>query len=139
SAPRVARTRAQEPARAAQINSLFKSHDVLITPVVAQPPALADMWANRGLLRNLLASTPWITYTQPWNLTGQPAITVPICIAGSELPVAVQLVARPGDEATVVRLAGQLERAQVWTSRRPAVATRTSRRLPIDPKDGASE
>ena len=61
SAARVARTRSQEPARAAQINSLFKSHDVLITPVVAQPPALADMWANRGLLRNLLASTPWIT------------------------------------------------------------------------------
>jgi amidase len=119
----VARVRAREGARAAHIIRLFTTHDVLITPVVARPPELAETGPSRGLIRNLSASTPWIAYTQPWNFTGQPAVSVPICIADSELPVGVQLVGRPGDEATIIGLAGQLERAQMWSNRRPPVAT----------------
>jgi Asp-tRNA(Asn)/Glu-tRNA(Gln) amidotransferase A subunit family amidase len=50
-------------------------------------------------------------YTPPWNLTGQPAMTVPAGADAGGVPVGVQLVARPGDEATIVALAGQMERA----------------------------
>jgi amidase len=58
----------------------------------------------------VLSSTPWVAYTPPWNLTGQPAMAVPAGVDETGVPVGVQLIGRPDDEATIVRLAAQMER-----------------------------
>jgi Asp-tRNA(Asn)/Glu-tRNA(Gln) amidotransferase A subunit family amidase len=62
-------------------------------------------------------------FTVWFNLTGQPAMMLPIGHAASGLPVAVQLVARYGDEATLFRLGAQLEAARPWFARKPALAS----------------
>jgi Asp-tRNA(Asn)/Glu-tRNA(Gln) amidotransferase A subunit family amidase len=62
-------------------------------------------------------------FTVWFNLTGQPAMMLPIGQAKNGLPVAVQLVARFGDEATLFRLSSQLEAARPWFSRKPALAS----------------
>src|SRR5439155_15276961 len=61
-------------------------------------------------------------FTVWFNLTGQPAIFLPIGRSATGLPVAVQLVARAGDEGILFRLASRLETARPWLERRPALA-----------------
>jgi len=61
-------------------------------------------------------------FTVWFNLTGQPAIMLPLGHGADGLPVAVQCVARYGDEATLFRLATQLESARPWIGRKPALA-----------------
>src|SRR2546428_1893149 len=102
----------------------FHHHwDVLLTPGLAMlPPKLG--WIDMMLddvdeyWRRVFAFSPFTVW---FNLTGQPAIMLPLGVAG-DLPVATQLVARYGDEATLFRLASQLEAARPWFARRPAGA-----------------
>ena len=61
-------------------------------------------------------------FTVWFNHTGQPAMMLPIGLSGKGTPVAVQLVARHGDEATLFRLGYQLETARTWTQRKPPLA-----------------
>ena len=63
----------------------------------------------------------FIPYPPLFNITGQPAMSVPLWWNGEGLPVGVQLAGRFGDDATLFRVAGQLERARPWSERRPAV------------------
>jgi amidase len=118
----LARARGAEAERAAQINQVFAEYDVLVTPVIAQPPPLAETFSKRGLVQNSIKSTPWIAFTQVWNFTGQPAAAVPVQFGSSGLPLAVQLVGRPDDEATIVSLAAQIETARPWAHHRPPLA-----------------
>ena len=60
-------------------------------------------------------------FTSVFNTTGQPAISLPMHWSEPGLPIGVQLVARFGDEATLIRLASQLERARPWQERKPPV------------------
>lgn len=121
-AKQLTRVRSRANTRTNEINEVFATCDALLTPVIAQPLPLAETWPPRGLLRNLLASTPWIAYTQAWNLTGHPAISVPFDQSESGVPVGIQLIGRAGDEAAIVALAAQLERARPWAGRRPAMS-----------------
>jgi amidase len=111
--------RAREPAYAARVSALLADHDVLLTPVTpARPP---EIGAREGLgwLRTSLAASATVLYAAPWNLTGQPACSVPAGFASDGLPRAVQLVGRPNDEATLLALAAQLEAERPWAHRRP--------------------
>jgi Asp-tRNA(Asn)/Glu-tRNA(Gln) amidotransferase A subunit family amidase len=97
--------------------------DVLLTPGLATlPPKLGwiDMMLDdvHEYWRRVFHFSPFTVW---FNLTGQPAMMLPLGVA-SELPVAVQLVARYGDEATLFRLGAQLEAARPWFDRKPALA-----------------
>ena len=86
--------------------------DVLLTPVTAHRPPRLGVVMGKGTVRSSLASLPTITYLVPWNVAGNPAASVPCGIADDGLPVAVQLVGRTDDEATVFSLSAQLEAAR---------------------------
>ena len=64
----------------------------------------------------------YVPFTPPFNVTGQPAISLPLHGNEVGLPIGVQFVGRFGDEETLFSLAGQLERAAPWAGRRPVVS-----------------
>lgn len=94
--------------------------DVLLTPVIAsQPTRIGETQADPAKALNLLNA---IQFTGQFSQTGQPAIAVPCSLDADGIPVGVQLVGRPADEATLIRVAAQLEQANPWAARRPALA-----------------
>ncbi|HEX8857449.1 MAG TPA: amidase family protein, partial [Thermoleophilaceae bacterium] len=101
------------------INRVFDDHDVVMTPVLAYQPPLIGKWEGRHALKLVDSVGRWIPFTTPWNLTGQPAASVPAGFDADGLPLAVQVVARPGDEATLFSLAAQLEAERPWAEKRP--------------------
>jgi amidase len=114
-----ARARAKEAARAARINAIFDEHDVLMTPVTAAQPLPVGRYEGAGALRAFLGAGEFACYTAIWNVTGQPAASVPAGFDADGMPMAVQLVARPDGEATLLALAAQIEEARPWAHRRP--------------------
>jgi len=93
--------------------------DVLVTPVInGTPPALGWLGDPEHGVGRVLAT---MQYTAQFNITGQPAISLPLHRSAHELPVGVQLVAGYGREDLLIRLAAQLEEAAPWGERRPAV------------------
>ena len=103
--------------------AFHQSYDVLLTPALGTlPPRLgwidmmledADEYWNR-----VFSFSPFTVW---FNITGQPGITLPMGVNETGLPISVQLVAPYGDEATLIRLAAQLETARPWTDRRPEI------------------
>ncbi|HVJ99179.1 MAG TPA: amidase [Acidimicrobiia bacterium] len=99
--------------------SWWDDYDILLTPVCAEPPPeLGDLIRPETNGSRLL---PFAIFTAPFNVTGQPAMSVPLHWTASGLPVGVQMVAAPYREDVLFRLAGQLEQAQPWADRRPPV------------------
>jgi Asp-tRNA(Asn)/Glu-tRNA(Gln) amidotransferase A subunit family amidase len=96
-------------------------YQVLLTPGLAGLPVKLG-WIDMMMedvdeyWRRVFAFSPFTVW---FNLTGQPAMTLPLGRADDGFPVAVQLVARYGDEATLFRLGAQLEHARPWFDRRP--------------------
>lgn len=106
---------------AAKANKVFDGHDLLLTPTIAPRPPRVGVLEGVGTLRAAWKSMPMIAYTALWNVTGNPAASVPAGFGGDGLPLAVQLVARPDDEPTILTVAAQLESARPWADRRPAL------------------
>ncbi len=115
------RQREAIPKHAARINRLFDDHDVLITPVVGTPAVRVGRWEGKGTLRITLGMSRVYPFTGIWNYTGQPAAAVPVGFTPDSLPLSVQLVGRPNDEATLLSLAAQIEAERPWAERRPPV------------------
>lgn len=111
-----------ERAIAARLTAMFDEHDVLLAPVMAAPAVPAGIMEGRGATVTYLWETGWVPFTILWNITGQPAASVPAGFSAEGLPLAVQLVGRPGDERTVLALAAELEAARPWAQHRPAIA-----------------
>jgi amidase len=105
-------------AAAQRLSTLPGGADVLVTPVLPDPPALVG--AQTGL-KTLATAGKVVPFTPAWNVTGQPAISVPAGHTGAGLPLAVQLVGRPGEEDLLLALAAQLETATSFPDRRPAL------------------
>lgn len=114
------RARAATEAHSARINSLFDDDDVLVTPTAGTPPVEVGRWKGKGALRTLIGMSRVYPFTGVWNYTGQPAAAVPAGFTEDGLPLSVQLVSRPGDEATLLSLAAQTEAERPWAERRPA-------------------
>ena len=121
-------------------------HDLWLTPTVAAPPVtigsmdtpwalaqLSDVARRMGLAgvmrhtssfkNTVLQNLGWTPYTQLANLTGRPAMSVPLYWTSQNLPLGVQFVAPLDGEGLLLRLAAQLEQAQPWFERRPALHT----------------
>ena len=107
---RADRAVAHEAERDARINRIFDDVDVVLTPATAAPAPRLGQGVHRSGVRSILSSTPWVAYTPPWNLTGQPAMAIPAGVDGTGVPTGVQLVARPSEESTIIALAAQMER-----------------------------
>ena len=127
------------------VSHFFTDCDILVTPTLATPPPKIGALPPRpiehlqlrilGLLgsgrlvkasrlidRTAESAFEFIPWTPVFNVSGQPAMSVPLHWNGDGLPIGVHFVARVGDEAALLRLAGQLERARPWFDRLPEVA-----------------
>ena len=117
-----------------------ETYDFLLTPTLAKPPLAVDALTSPGSLQKaarvvararagkLLAATGvldqliadnlgWVPYTQLANLTGRPAVSVPLHWTARGLPLGVQFVGRLGSDGALLQLAAQLEEAQPWSER----------------------
>jgi amidase len=100
-----------------RILNLFGDADMLLTPTVAVPPV--PIGALKGLppLETFRRAAQLGAFTAPFNISGQPAISVPAGLSGGKHPIGVQLVGRVGDDATVLALGRALEARLGWRQR----------------------
>ena len=98
---------------------IFEEFDILVGPTL--PITAHAIGAGEVQIGDVtLASTPALTqYTRPFNLNGNPAVTVPCGFSDEGLPIGLQLAGRPFEEGTTLRAAYAYERATVWHKRRP--------------------
>jgi amidase len=104
-----------------RMRPFFESHDVLVTAVNAVPPVKAGQWEGLGAVRTFLGMAQAHPFCGEWNLTGQPAVSLPGGTSDDGMPIGVMIVGRHGEEATLLGLAAQLEAELRWTDRRPPV------------------
>jgi amidase len=110
---------------ARQIIRFWDDRDVLITPTLTRPAIeIGSLEPGPGEepVTMLMNSAGWVPFTPVWNVTGQPAISLPLAQSGAGLPIGVQLIGAPAAEETLLSVAAQLEQARPWADRRPPVA-----------------
>ncbi len=103
------------------VGALFENYDVLLMATLGQtPPRVGDLSITKVEKDPYTAALyRYIPNTQPFNINGSPAMSVPLAWSKSGLPIGIQFVARPGNEAVLFRLAGQLEAEGPWAGKRP--------------------
>jgi amidase len=116
------RARRAEATDAARVNAIFDSHDVLMTPVMGGTALPVRRWEGRGALWTVLGMSRFYPFCVPWNHLGNPAMSVPAGFAANGMPLAVQIIGRPNDEATLLSLAAQLEAERPWADNRPQIS-----------------
>lgn len=99
----------------------WQSYDVLVTPTVGAPPPKLGWFTAEGPEAEGARIVSFIPYTAQFNITGQPAVSLPLHWTDDGLPVGVQFVAAFGREDLLVRLSSQLEAASPWAQRRPPI------------------
>jgi amidase len=145
SALAIAMVRDRFDAISRRVASFYESFDLVLSPTLGTPPPLIGALLPKGLeafgqealvalhleallrlpglvdasIRRIFAFIP---FTPLENVTGQPAMSVPLFWNAAGLPIGVQLAARFGDEATLFRVAAQLETARPWGGRRPGLS-----------------
>jgi Asp-tRNA(Asn)/Glu-tRNA(Gln) amidotransferase A subunit family amidase len=103
-----------------QVARFMESYDVILTPTMASPPAKIGQLSldnTDDSFREGLSAA--VGFTSLFNAAGNPAMSVPLHWNAAGLPIGVQFAGRYGDEATLFRLAAQLEQAHPWFARRP--------------------
>jgi amidase len=99
----------------------WTGHDLLLSPTLGAPPPVLGWFTAAGPAEEGARIASFIPYTAQFNLTGQPAISLPLHWTPDGLPVGVQLTAAYGREDILVRIASQLEQAAPWADRHPPV------------------
>ena len=99
----------------------WTGHDLLLTPTVGAPPPELGWFTAAGPEQEEARIASFMPYTAQFNMTGQPAVSLPLHWTPGGLPVGVQLVAAYGREDVLVRVASQLEEAAPWADRHPPV------------------
>lgn len=120
--PMRARLLVAESEMVRHITALFDQHDAVLTPVMSRAAEPAGVMEGRGAIATYLWETAWVPFAILWNITGQPAASVPAGRTREGLPLGVQLIGRPHDERTILSVAAQLEAERGWTDERPPVS-----------------
>ena len=112
---------AQLQALARGIVAFFAGYDLLLTPALAERPlAIGDCTGTgEDPMADLLRSGRFTPYTSLFNVTGQPALTVPVGFGDDGLPTSAQIVGKPLGEDTLLQVAAQIETARPWAQVRP--------------------
>jgi amidase len=96
------------------------AYDVLLTPALAQPPVPVGYFTDGDdPAEDFERQKAFTPFTALFNLTGQPAMSLPLHWNADGLPIGIQIVGRPYDELTLISLAAQLEQARPWLGRHP--------------------
>ena len=114
----------QNHARARRIAAWWAGgFDLLLTPTCAEPaPPLGQFEPTPdNPIQGFFRSAPFSVFTSPFNVSGQPGISLPLFFRDDGLPVGVQLVAAYARDDLLIRVAAQLEEAQPWKDRRPSL------------------
>lgn len=96
--------------------------DVVLSPTLGEPPLRIGEMAGLDVDAAFDRATAYVGFTPVANITGQPAMSLPLGWSDDGLPLGVMVTGRPADEATLLRLAGQVQRAADWSHRRPEVS-----------------
>jgi amidase len=107
-----------------EVARFFQNYDVLLTPTLAEPPLPLGAFDSPpdNPMHGLYRSGKFACFTPICNMTGQPGMSVPLFWNSANLPVGSHFIGRFGDEATLFRLAAQLEEARPWAGRRPPIS-----------------
>ena len=96
-------------------------YDAVLTPTLAQPPVkVGSLRDDADPARDFENQKRFTPFTAPYNLSGQPAMSIPLYWTDDHLPIGIQLIGRPGDEVTLLQLAAELEAAEPWEHHKPA-------------------
>lgn len=106
---------------AERLNAVFDRVDVLLTPTIPWLPVPVGHTKGWSAGRALNFAANFAAFTTPWNLTGQPAISLPAGFTPNGVPLAAQFITRPNDEAVIIELATQIETVAEWAGRRPEI------------------
>jgi amidase len=97
------------------------AYDALLTPTLGLPPQAVEFFAEDGdVMDNLRRQGSFTPFTPMYNLTGQPAVSMPLHWTADGVPVGVSLIGRPAGEGPLIALCAQLEEARPWASRKPS-------------------
>jgi amidase len=100
----------------------WEDHDLLLTPTLGQAPVkLGTFHTPEEPLLGFVRAASFVPFTPAFNVTGQPAISLPLHWNAANLPIGVQLVGAYAREDVLLRVAAQLEQARPWADRRPPV------------------
>lgn len=101
-----------------------QGHDLLLTPTLPIPPPKLGSWDSPpdNPLHGVAMSGALAAFVAPFNISGQPAISLPLHWSDDGLPVGIQLTAASGREDLLIRIASQIEAAQPWAGRRPPIS-----------------
>jgi aspartyl-tRNA(Asn)/glutamyl-tRNA(Gln) amidotransferase subunit A len=102
-----------------KIRRLFATYDLLLCPTVAVPPFGVGLEGPTQIAGRTVDRRAWLALTPLFNLTGQPAATVPCGFTSDGLPIGLQIVGRRFDEATVLHASAAFEAVRPWAKRRP--------------------
>lgn len=105
---------------AARVLVQISSYDAILTPTLAAPPLpVGDIRNDADPAADFEAQKRFTPWTSLWNVTGSPAISLPLGQSSGRLPIGMMLAARPGDEETLLALSAQVESANPWIARTP--------------------
>jgi amidase len=121
-ASRYVKSMQQLHAFARQVVSLCNDYDVMLSPTYMHPTIRVGEWKKLSPARTLEKIIGWIAPCPAFNVTGQPAISIPGGFSSNGLPIGIQLIGRPADEATILALAAEIEAAHPWHPHRPTFA-----------------
>lgn len=113
---------ARRPAEQARVNAIFDDFDVLVMPVMGGTALPVRRWEGKGALQTVLGMSRFYPYCVPWNHLGNPAMAVPAGFSPEGMPLSIQVIGRPGDEATLLSLAAQIEAERPWAQTRPPIS-----------------
>jgi len=101
--------------------ALLHQYDAFLSPTLASPPVPVGYFDEVEPAENFERQKRFTPYTALYNISGQPAVNLPLYWNASGLPIGVMLAGRMGDEATLISLSAQVERARPWRDRHPAI------------------